>query len=270
MSKRGKDIPEEFSNEKRGIRIQKAMANAGVASRRECELLISEGRVTVNGKTVAALPAWVDPVNDRIAVDGQSVRQGVQSRFVYVMLNKPRGVITTSDDPQGRTNVVELVRLPNNPRIFPVGRLDAESTGLIILTNDGELAQHVTHPSHEIPKEYHVSVKGIVSDEDIELLKKGLFLATRSAAHPKRATMEEVKRLSFARSKGGNDRTRLTVTLTEGQNREIRRLLARLGYPVRRLERVAIGPLKLKGLASGEWRLLTSKEVSALKAPPRS
>jgi pseudouridine synthase len=186
------------------------------------------------------------------------------------MLNKPRHTITTTSDPDGRPSVLDLVKSPGNARLFPVGRLDAESTGLLLLTNDGELGQQLTHPSYEVEKEYHVSVKGHLGDEDMELLKRGLMLTTdprksRKGPRPKRASVLKMRLISRGRSKGGNQRTRLSMTLAEGQNREIRRLLARLGFPVKRLERVKIGPLKLKGLASGEWRHLTSREVTQLR-----
>jgi pseudouridine synthase len=267
-------IPEEFADAARGIRIQKALADAGVASRREAEQMIEEGRVQVNGKSVTALPAWVDPQSDRLTVDGKTIvargSMGKGARRVYIMLNKPRHTITTTSDPDGRPSVLDLVKSPGNARLFPVGRLDAESTGLLLLTNDGELGQQLTHPSYEVEKEYHVSVKGHLGDEDMELLKRGLMLTTdprksRKGPRPKRASVLKMRLISRGRSKGGNQRTRLSMTLAEGQNREIRRLLARLGFPVKRLERVKIGPLKLKGLASGEWRHLTSREVTPLR-----
>ena len=268
-SRRG--VPADFTDAARGVRLQKVLAEAGVASRRRCEDLIVAGQVRVNGKLVTALPAWVDPENDKISVDGKPMRRTGRGlrvpHKVYVVLNKPRKVVATAHDPEGRRNVVGMVDLPDAPRLFPVGRLDADSSGLILLTNDGELAQQLTHPSYEVPKEYQVSVKGRLTDEDMETLKRGLFLTGRrnAAAPVKRAAMQQVKRLGYSRGKTGNERTRISVTLTEGQNREIRRLLARLGFNVRRLERVAIGPLKLKGLASGEWRRLNAREVNMLR-----
>ena len=281
--------PSAFTDATRGIRLQKVLAEAGVASRRQCEDLIRAGQVRVNGKLVTALPAWVDPEHDKISVDGRPMRPtrraGRSPRKVYVALNKPRRVITTMHDPQGRRSVADLIDLPDAPRLFPVGRLDADTTGLILLTNDGELAQLLTHPSYEVPKEYHVSIKGRLTDEDVQILKRGLFLARRGPRAPggqfppgpvggskadgrapaRRAAMQQVKRLGYSRGKTGNERTRLSVLLTEGQNREIRRLLARLGFTVRRLERVAIGPLRLKGLGPGQWRLLDAREVNMLR-----
>lgn len=277
-------VPEVFTDASRGIRLQKVLADAGVASRRQCEELILAGQVRVNGRLVTGMPAWVDPVKDKITVDGKTMRRTVRGlgsdRKVYVMLNKPRRVITTSHDPQGRKTVIDMIDLPDAPRLFPVGRLDADSSGLILLTNDGDLAQQLTHPSYEVTKEYHVSIKGRLTDEDVQILKRGLFLTSPRRKSPalaaggaKRASMQEVKRLGYGRGKTGNERTRLAVTLAEGQNREIRRMMARLGFNVRRLERVAIGPVRLKGLGSGQWRLLTGREVGMLKRagkPPRA
>ncbi|NJL31495.1 MAG: rRNA pseudouridine synthase [Phycisphaerales bacterium] len=202
-------IPAEFRDAERGIRLQKAMAEAGTASRRDCEKMIEQGRVTVNGQPVAGLPAWVDPFHDRIELDGKALRKpkalpsAHPSRVisshsknnpahslntlpgdkVYVMLHKPRQTITTTDDPDKRRNVMDLVpvhELPGSPRLFPVGRLDADSTGLLLLTNDGELANRLTHPRYGIRKTYLVSIKGRIEHEHIEQLKRGLFLAQRS------------------------------------------------------------------------------------------
>lgn len=269
---RQEGVPEQYAVKSRGIRLQKALADAGVASRRECEQMIEHGLIKVNGDAVTGLPAWVDPAKDRITVDGKPVRRaakpGQVERKIYIMLNKPRNVVTTTRDPEGRQKVTDLVQLPGKPRLFPVGRLDAESTGLIIMTNDGALTQRITHPSYQVPKTYQVSVRGHMTDEDIEVLRKGLFLAPRRAgARPRRAVMERVKLISRGKSRGkdGGERTRLSVTLLEGQNREIRRLLARMGFKVRRLERVAIGALELKGLGPGQWRKMTSREVAMLR-----
>lgn len=273
---RQEGVPEQFAIKSRGIRLQKALADAGVASRRECESMIEHGLIKVNGEPVTGLPAWVDPINDQMTVDGKPVARPGKTpqtqRKIYIMLNKPRNVVTTTSDPEGRATVVDIVDLPGKPRLFPIGRLDAESTGLIIMTNDGMLTQRISHPSYEVPKTYHVSIRGHMTDEDIEKLTKGMILAPRHAgAVPRRASMERIKLLSRGKSRGqsqgkdGGERTRLSVTLSEGQNREIRRLLARMGYKVRRLERVAIGALQLKGLGPGQWRKMTMSEVAMLQ-----
>ncbi|MCC7193582.1 MAG: rRNA pseudouridine synthase [Phycisphaeraceae bacterium] len=287
-------IPAELTDAQRGVRLQRVIADSGVASRRDAEALIAQGRVTVNGKVVSALPAWVDPFKDRIEVRGVPIPRPVRSggdqssakhNHIYVILNKPRRVISTSRDDIGRASVVDLVDLPDNMarRIFPVGRLDADSTGLILLTNDGELANRLTHPRYEISKEYVVSIRGHLTPEDVEKLKRGIFLAhpvkkNRSTkpggkgenddlpgVKVKKAAMSEVRFLGHDRDEQRGDRTQLRITLREGQNREIRRLIARLGYNVRRLQRVAIGPIQLKGLAPGAWRLLSGIEINRLK-----
>ncbi len=241
--------------------------------------MITDGRVRVNGRTVSKLPVWVDPSTDRIEVDGRllprrkSAESGTptgRSGKIYVMVNKPRNVISTNRDPQGRKRVIDLVKLPGRTRLFPVGRLDADSTGLILLTNDGELANRLTHPRYEVSKQYEVSIKGKLGGEDIAKLKKGLLL-TKPAAESdlsrsvKRAAMERVRILTRQVDRTRGDRTSLVITLREGQNREIRRLLARLGFKVRKLKRIAIGPLKLKGLAPGAWRMLTASELRAIR-----
>lgn len=286
-SKSGGEVPKELQDADRGIRLQKVLADAGVGSRRDCEAMIAERRVRVNGKFVTALPAWVDPAVDTIDVDGRELprprRTGPASdrgkfqQRVYVLLNKPRHVVSTTRDPDGRTSVLDLIDISQTVanRLFPVGRLDADSTGLILLTNDGELANRLTHPRYGVSKQYRVSVKGIVAERDIEKLKAGLYLAHREgsqgekpgAKRPPRvktASVEAVRVLGRDTDISRGDRTRLVVTLREGQNREIRRLFAKLGFKVARLERIAIGPLRNKGLARGEWRLLTPAEVSQL------
>lgn len=275
-------VPAEFTDAARGKRLQKVLAEAGIASRRDAEALITAGRVTVNGQRITALPAWADPLSDRIEVDGEPIARPRKAghghaapQHVYIALHKPRRVISTSRDEAHRTSVVDLVDLPSElaRRVFPVGRLDADSTGLILLTNDGELANRLTHPRYGVSKEYLVSIRGHLSLEDVEKLKKGLYLAPTPAekqqrgpeSAAKRAAISEVKLLGYDRDEQRGDRTKLLLTLREGQNREIRRLMARLGYNVRRLQRVAIGPITIKGLASGSWRLLHPTEVHKLK-----
>jgi 23S rRNA pseudouridine2605 synthase len=275
-----------YRDAERGIRLQKAMADLGVASRRDCEALIEAGRVRINGQVIDALPAWVNPAEDAIEVDGQRVNRPSRARgrdaagplrHTTLMVHKPRNVISTSEDPEGRRRVIDLIdaELPGNPRLFPVGRLDADSTGLILLTDHGELANRLTHPRYEVPKSYEVSVRGRVAEPDLDKLRKGLYLATagvsgkprRAAGAPpaaKKAAVEHVRIAGHQTDRERGDRTVLHITLREGQNREIRRMLARLGFQVRRLKRVAIGPLKLKGLAPGQWRTLTTTELHML------
>jgi len=289
------DTPAELRDGSRGVRLHKAMADAGVASRRDSEALIAEGRVKVNGRVIKKMPAWVDPQEDRITVDGEHLKRPQKKRTppgggdgggggakTYIMVNKPKRVICTNDDPEGRKRVIDLIDIPLAARLFPVGRLDYDSTGLILLTNDGELTNRLTHPSYEVTKRYHVNVDGRLTEADVQKLRKGLYLAHKgkpggAGAHLRRAAAAVVKVLGHETDRSRGDRTALSITLKEGQNREVRRILARLGHKVRKLQRVAIGPVKLKGLALGEWRMLTSTEVHMLykaaglnrKAPKR-
>lgn len=284
----------DYTDNTRGIRLQKAMAESGFASRRTCEELIESGRVTVNGTQVKELPAWVDPAHDAIKVDGEPLprmprnRRGKEDTAVgktYLIVNKPRGVISTNDDPEGRRRVIDLIEDPQfiRKRLFPVGRLDADSTGMILLTDDGELTHRLTHPSFEAPKEYRVTVNGTVSVEALEKIRKGVYLAGakeisksksaggasappgRPRSEAKKAAPDAVRILRVEKDRTSGDRTMLAMTLHEGQNREIRRVFARLGLKVKKLKRVAIGPIQMKTLRSGSWRELSGPEVRKLR-----
>ncbi len=257
-----------------GERLQKVLADAGIASRRDCEFAIRAGRVRVNGRRVLELPCLVDAARDLIEFDGAVVdtRRRATARpreRLYLMLNKPRGVISTARDPGGRANVVDMVRaaVPAGDRVYPVGRLDADSTGLVLLTNDGELAHRLAHPSHGVAKEYRVAVQGELSDEALARLSRGMYLADVSSPDggAKRAQLERLRVLKRMRDRRRGDLSLVSVTLHEGQNREIRRLFARVGIKVRSLERVALGSLKLGGLPSGRFRALRAEEVLALR-----
>jgi 23S rRNA pseudouridine2605 synthase len=233
----------------RGIRLQKFLADAGIASRREGERLIQAGRVEVNGRTSTLLGVRVDPERDQVRVDGRRVRSaGVR---VYYLLNKPKGVITSAADPQGRPTVVELLQGVRD-RIFPVGRLDWNTEGLLILTNDGELAYRLTHPSNHVAKVYRVKVKGAVADRDLQALRRGLPLDGR------RTLPAKVERIS------GQTNSWLEVTLYEGRNNQIRRMFDRLGHRVQKLKRISIGPIRDRALKPGEWRRLTPEEIRRL------
>jgi pseudouridine synthase len=191
--------------------------------------------------------------------------------LIYVLVNKPKGVITTTRDPEGRRNVLDLLptSLRRDERLYPVGRLDGDSTGLLLMTNDGDLAYQLTHPKFGVAKEYRVTCSGLASAEQIEALKRGMFLVTPAADGTKvskRATMESVRVLKRLVDRSRGDRTVLSVTLREGQNREIRRMLARVGLKVRELERVAIGPLRAADLKPGQTKLLGKKDVEKLRA----
>ncbi len=252
------DRQENFTDATRGIRLHKAMADAGVASRRACERLIAEGVVAVNGIPVTTTPAWVDPDRDRITVAGQTVKK--RSRHVYVLLFKPRGVVCTSARDGDRKRAIDLVKHPSDIRLFPVGRLDMDSSGLLLMTNDGELANRLTHPRYDLPKVYEVTVRGSVDDAEVKRMERGLFLSDRKHL---RGDRTKPSRLTVIRR--DRDRTRLRMELREGRNRQIRRMMALVGHPVKRLRRVQIGPLRLKGLRVGEWREPTGREIAALK-----
>lgn len=261
-----------------GERLEKVLADAGIASRRDCEFAIRAGRVRVNSRTVHALPCLVDPVHDLIEYDGAVVDAARrapdrQRGRLYLMLNKPRGVISTARDPGGRPNVVAMVApaVPPGERVFPVGRLDADSTGLVLLTNDGDLAHRLAHPSHGAAKEYLVAVQGALPPQSLDRLSRGMFLADKGAPQggAKRAKLERLRVLRHTKDRRRGDLSLVSVTLHEGQNREIRRLFARVGAKVKSLERVAIGPLKLGKLRAGHFRALRPDEVLALRRSVR-
>ena len=234
-------------------RIQKVLARAGVASRRAVEEMVAEGRITVNGQP-ARLGQRVDPEHDSGAVDGVSV--GLRADLVYYLLNKPPGAVATASDPQGRPTVVELV--PGEPRVFPVGRLDADSEGLLLLTNDGELAHRLTHPSFGVDKEYLAQVAGRPSRGALRRLRQGVELDDGLA----RATAVSLLEPSVVR-----------IVVHEGRNRLVRRMCEAVGHPVLRLVRTRIGPLADRKLPPGQWRELGPGEVRALErsgSPPDS
>ena len=225
-------------------RIQKVLARAGIGSRRVCDELVAEGRVTVDG-VVAEIGQRVEPQTAKVAVDGVPVP--VSPDHVYYLLNKPAGVVTTAADPQGRRTVVDLV--PGEPRVFPVGRLDADSEGLLILTNDGDLAQLLTHPSHGVEKEYLVEVAGEPSPGALRTLRQGVELEDGRTA-PARV----------ARAGPGA----LKIVIHEGRNRQVRRMCDAVGHPVRRLVRTRIGAVADRSLRPGAWRALRPRELRQL------
>ncbi|MEE3103369.1 MAG: pseudouridine synthase, partial [Actinomycetota bacterium] len=224
-----------------GERLQKVLARVGIGSRRVCEDLIAEGRVLVDGE-MAVLGRRVDPETALIEVDGAPV--GVRPDLVHYVLNKPAGVVTTADDPQGRPTVVGLV--PNEPRVFPVGRLDVDTEGLLLLTNDGELAHRLTHPSYGVEKEYVAEVEGLPTRAVLRRLREGVELDDGPTA-PARATLV--------------DPSVVRLTIHEGRNRQVRRMCEAVGHSVVRLVRTRIGPLADRSLAPGAWRELTGDEV---------
>jgi 23S rRNA pseudouridine2605 synthase len=231
-----------------GERLQKVLARAGFGSRRAAEELIAAGRVAVDGD-VARLGRRVDPARDRITVDGIPV--SVRADLVYYLLNKPPRVVTTARDPEGRPTVIDLV--PLEPRVFPVGRLDYETEGLLVLTNDGELAQVLSHPGHAVPKAYLAEVDGVPTRAVVRQLRDGVDLDDGRTA-PARVRLVQTH----------GDGAALELVIHEGRNRQVRRMCETVGHPVRRLVRTRIGPITDRRLAPGEWRPLRQREVRAL------
>ncbi len=237
LAERSKQLPG-------GERLQKVLASTGWGSRRVCEELIAEGRVTVNGE-VAVLGRRVDAEHDRIEVDGGPV--GVKPGLVYYLLNKPAGVVTTAKDTHGRKTVVDLV--PREPRVFPVGRLDADTEGLLLLTNDGDITHRITHPSHGVEKEYLVHVRGRVAPGELRRLREGIELddGMTSPAEASQPTPGVIR-----------------LTIHEGRNRQVRRMCDAIGHPVLRLVRTRVGPITDRSLRPGDWRELSTAERRAL------
>ncbi|MBQ1388677.1 MAG: rRNA pseudouridine synthase [Clostridia bacterium] len=239
------------------IRLQKVLAQCGIASRRKAEELINQGSVKVNGKT-AQLGDKVDPKKDKITVKGKRVSVAAKNKYYYIMLHKPRGFITTMSDEKGRHCVAELVKdVP--ARVFPVGRLDRESEGLLLLTNDGDFANKVTHPSEHVAKVYRVTVRPDISKEQVQQMCDGIEIDGRKT---KPCDVHVIKR--------DEGRAVIEVVLREGRNRQIRKMCAALGLEVARLKRTMIGQVKLGMLPQGKWRELTKDEVKRLTAQPNT
>ncbi len=233
-------------------RLQKILSQAGIASRRASEELMTQGRVTVNGTPVRELGTKADAAVDDIRVDGRRVKSAERPR--YVLLNKPKGFVTTRSDPQRRSTVMELLSAIRE-YIYPVGRLDYDTEGLLLLTNDGDLAARLTHPRHEVSRVYEVKVAGVPDAHDLARVAKGVTIDGR------RTEPADVEMLQ-----GKNDgHATLRITIAEGRNRQVRRMFDSIGHPVDYLRRIAIGPLKDPRLKPGYWRDLTAAEVAALK-----
>ncbi len=237
-------------------RLQKILSQAGVASRRLSEELIAQGRVQVNGVTVTELGTKADP-DDEIKVDGRRIQ--AQKRKRYILLHKPRGYITTRSDPQGRPTVLDLLRGVRE-YIYPVGRLDYDSEGLILLTNDGELAARLTHPRHEVDKVYEARVRGIPDAHVLERLAKGVTIDDRRTAPAKVRLLDSPNKRASE-----NEQTRIELAIHEGRQRQVRKMFDAVGHPVVRLKRVRIGPIEDPGMPPGHWRDLTPQEIARLQ-----
>jgi 23S rRNA pseudouridine2605 synthase len=240
------------------VSIARGLSKLGVCSRSEGERLVEAGRVRVNGTVVRDTSVRVVPERDAIEIDGKRVGRAER---VYVALNKPRGLVTTRDDPKGRSTIYDCLAGASLPFVAPVGRLDKASEGLLLLTNDSRWSAHLLDPASHVDKIYHAQLRGLVDDSLIARVAAGVV-------EPETGELLAVKRVSLLRT-GSRSSAWLEITLDEGKNRHIRRLFAALGIEVLRLVRVAIGPLTLGPLPKGEWRRLTDDEVRALSAPPR-
>ena len=242
------------------MRINKFLAACGLGSRRKVEEIVLAGRVTVNGSRISDLSTFIEPGRDRVIVDGRAAR--LPEGHTYYLLHKPEGIMTTARDPEGRSTVLQLV--PARPRVFPVGRLDRETSGALLLTDDGPLAHRILHPRYGVEKEYVAVVEGRITDDAVSALREGVLL--EGERRPTAPAMVDVLDRK-------NHRSRLRLTVHEGRNRQVRRMLEEVGYPVLQLRRERIGPIALGDLAAGLHRVLNPDEIAALRretARPRS
>lgn len=233
------------------MRLQKFLASAGIASRRACEKLIEAGKVSVNGEVITQLGTTVDPLKDQVCYEGKAVK--LVEEKVYLLLNKPPGYVTTAKDQFGRPTVLDLVSEAGQ-RVFPVGRLDYNTSGLLILTNDGDLTLQLTHPRHEVYKTYVATVSGAISDEALKLLETGVVLEDFKTSPAKVKLIKREAQHSL-----------VELSIREGKYRQVRRMMEAVGYPVESLQRIAIGRINLSGLREGSYRTLSPEEVDYLR-----
>ena len=253
------------------MRLQKFLARAGVASRRGSEDLMTSGRVTVNGVVTRELGSKVDPQSDVVCIEGKPIR--LTDSHTYLILNKPAGYLTTMDDPQGRPTVRELVPCDEFPGLFPVGRLDYDTTGLLLFTTDGDMAHALLHPRHQVKKRYRVLLDGAFTETEANRLREGVLLHD-GLTLPALITVGELEKKQLSpREKLRLEedeafslwQTTVWCTITEGRKRQVKRMFAHIGFPVLALEREAFGPLELGALKPGEYRILAQKELDALR-----
>lgn len=233
------------------VRLQKVIADSGLASRRQAEVLMAQGRVTVNGAVVVELGTKVDPSRDHVKVDGRHIKRVPPQ--TYLMLNKPKGFVSTMSDPEGRATIADLLH-GVKVRVFPVGRLDFDTEGLILLTNHGELAQALLHPRHHVPKTYLIKVKGVLSEDEIAQLERGVKLDDGMTSP---AVVKKVRKAAA--------NSWIELTIHEGRKHQVKRMCEAVGHPVLRLMRVRMGPLTLNHLPLGQYRYLTDREANALR-----
>ena len=237
-----------------GVRLQKFLANSGIASRRKCEDLILEGKVSVNGVVVTELGTKINPNEDKVFYDGKEVKN-ISDNYVYILLNKPIGYVTTSNDQFGRDCVLDLLK-GINYRVVPVGRLDMYTSGALILTNDGDFVYKVTHPKHEITKTYTVTVKGIVVEDEIQKLRDGVIINDNYKTRPAEVRIRKIDK--------EKNISRIEITIHEGKNRQVRKMCEAINKKVLALHRNKIGNITVRDLKIGTWRYLNSNEVKTL------
>ena len=242
-----------MENQVEKIRLQKFLADSGVASRRKCEEYILEGRIKVNGFIIEELGTKVDPENDVVAFDDVEINK-VNKKHVYILLNKPIGVVTTAEDQFGRDTVLDLVKVKE--RVVPVGRLDMYTSGALILTNDGDFVYKVTHPKHEIVKTYTVTVKGIITKEEVKELEKGVIIDEEYKTKPAKA--------KILKTDIEKDISRVEIKIHEGKNRQVRKMCNAIGRKVLALHRSKIGNVEVRDMKIGTWRYLSQKEVEEI------
>ncbi len=246
-------MPDAMPEQPFPMRLQKFLARAGVASRRGSEDLMTAGRVSVNGQVVTELGSKVDPKVDVVCVDGREVH--LEDGSVYLMLYKPKGYLTTMDDPQGRPCVAQLVPTKRYPGLYPVGRLDKDTTGLLLFTTDGDMGQHLLHPKHHVDKTYQAHVDGVPDEVDLARLRGGIMLDDG-------LTAQAQVRLVAERPDGSSD---IELVIHEGRKRQVKRMCSAVHHPVLDLHRDSFGPLVLTDVDEGSWRLLTEDEIASLR-----